>query len=260
MRRYWIPQDQISENSSPYQVEISGETFHHIFDVCRQEKGSRFEVLGKDQKAHLIEVLTVEKKKAFGKIIESRQIPPLPKPHLVLALSIPRFPVMEAVIEKATELGVKRIQPFYSEFSFIRNSQSLSESKEERWKKIVVSATQQSGRGDLMEISKPVNFDEVIEQFNQSSPRMGLFAYEGPSTLGIKKQLQLQVQSQDFENLNEFWLFVGSEGGFSSTEVEQFHQIGLDPVTLGDQILRVETACITLLAVLKYQFGQMEVL
>ncbi len=254
MRRYWLPKNQMSEDSD--QVEISGETFHHIFEVCRQEKGSRFEVLGNGQKAHLIEILSVEKKKAFGKILETRQIAPLPKPHIILALSLPRFPVMDAVIEKATELGVTRIQPFYSDFSFIRNSQSLSESKEERWKKIVISATQQSGRGDLMEISRPLNFLDVVQQFNLSPSRRGLFAYEGASTLGIKKQLR----SQPLDHLNEFWLFVGSEGGFSSTEVEEFRRIGLEPATLGEQILRVETACITLLAVLKYELGQMEVL
>lgn len=256
MRRYWLPKNQITEDSVPYQVEISGEAFHHIFDVCRQQKGSHFEVLGNGQKAHLIEIMSVEKKRAFGKILETRQIPPLSKPHLILALSIPRFPVIEAVIEKATELGVTRIQPFYSEFSFIRRAQSLSESKVERWKKIVISATQQSGRGDLMEISEPVDLSEVLEQFNQKTARRGLFAYEGASTLGIQKQLR----SQSLDDLNEFWLFVGSEGGFSSTEVEEFRQVGLEPVTLGEQILRVETACITLLAVLKYELGQMEVL
>lgn len=260
MRRYWIPKNQISEDSPAPQVEISGDTFHHIFDVCRQEKGSHFEVLGNGQKAHLIEVTSVEKKKAFGKIIETREIPALPKPNLVLAISLPRFPVMEAVIEKAVELGVTRIQPFYSEFSFIRKAQSLSESKEERWKKIVISATQQSGRGDLMEISQPLDMNEVLHQFNQKTFKKGLFAYEGASTLGIKKQLKKQLLSQAWEDLNEFWLFVGSEGGFSPTEVEEFRQVGLDPVTLGDQVLRVETACITLLAVLKYEFGHMEVL
>ena len=50
---------------------------------------------------------------------------------------------------------------------------------------------------------------------------------------------------------------MGSEGGYSPTEVEKFQALGLQPVTLGEQVLRVETACIALLAVLKYEFGHM---
>ena len=54
------------------------------------------------------------------------------------------------------------------------------------------------------------------------------------------------------------WLIVGSEGGFSQNEVVSMQKLGLDPVTLGQQILRVETACLTLVAVLKYELGLMK--
>lgn len=249
MRRYWVPRDQIRE----HEIEIRGEPFHHIFDVCRQEVGSHFEILGDGNKAHVIEVTRLEKKKAFARILESREIPELRKPHLVLALSLPRYPVMDAVIEKAVEMGTARIQPFFSEFSFIRKKSSLPPGKQERWEKIVVSATQQSGRGDLMPISDPRDLSDLLESFNPSSSRRGLFAYEGASTLGIRDQLH----SESLCDLDEYWIFVGSEGGFSSTEVEIFRSKGLQPVTLGDQVLRVETACIALLAVLKYEFGHM---
>jgi 16S rRNA (uracil1498-N3)-methyltransferase len=249
MRRYWISKDQIQGS----EVLFSGDTFHHIFDVCRQDVGSHFEVLGDGNKAHLIEVTSVEKKRARGTIKETREIAPLRKPHLVLALSVSRFPVMDAVVEKAVEMGVARIQPFFSEFSFIRKKNSLPAGKQERWDKIVVSATQQSGRGDLMKIEEPLEFEDLLKVFNQNPHRKGLFAYEGASTIGMKQSLQEHAST----NLEEFWIFVGSEGGFSTTEVETFRSIGLQPVTLGEQVLRVETACIALLAVLKYEFGHM---
>ncbi len=252
MRRYWISPDQIRG----VDVEISGESFHHIFDVCRQEVGSHFEVLGDGNKAHLIQVIKLEKKRAFAVIKESREIPPLPKPHLVLALSICRFSVMEAVIEKAVEMGVTRIQPFFSDFSFIRKENSLPPAKIERWQKIVISATQQCGRGDLMKISEACPLGELWKEFNPNGTHRGLFAYEGSATVGIKTELQTQ-KTKELKDLEEFWIFVGSEGGFSPTEVELFQAKALRPVTLGEQVLRVETACIALLAVLKYEFGHM---
>jgi 16S rRNA (uracil1498-N3)-methyltransferase len=249
MRRYWLPKEQIFADH----VEISGDALHHIIDVCRQEVGSKFEILGDGRKAHLVEVTLIGKKIAHGKILETREMPPLAKPHLVLALSIPRYPVMDAVVEKAVEMGVARIEPFYSEFSFIRKKNSLPEGKLERWGKIVVSATQQSGRGDLMPILEPVELADCLRKFNQNPRAKGLFAYEGASTVGIKDYLR----AEPVTGVDEFWVFVGSEGGFSSTEVQTFQQQGLKPVTLGDQVLRVETACIALLAVLKYEFGHM---
>lgn len=246
MRRYWLSPEMFQ---GP-QVLISGDVFHHIFDVCRQELGSKFEVLGDGRKAHFVQVTEVGKKSARAEILESRDLPVPGKPHLVLALSISRYPVMEAVIEKAVELGVSRIEPFFSDYSFVRKSQSLPENKIERWGKIIISATQQSGRGDLMQITEAQDLESTLNKFNQTQGAKGLFAYEGQSTLSIKNAV-----SNSAESIEEFWIFVGSEGGFSAEEVQIFKSHGLESVTLGDQVLRVETACIALLAILKYELN-----
>lgn len=252
MRRYWIEKkDLFSER-----VNFTGDTFHHIFDVCRQDVGSKFEVLTEDSKAYFVEVLSVGKKNAEARVLEERVIPPLPTPHIHLALAVSRFPVMDAVVEKAVELGVKSIQPLFTEFSFVRTPSALSANKVERWDKIVRSATQQSGRGDLMAIHSALGLDEFLSTFNQNKSALGLFAYEGPSTLSIKdyitqKKKELSTAPQDL------WIFVGSEGGFSQTEVEKMRQLALHPVTLGSQVLRVETACMALVSVLKYDFDLM---
>jgi 16S rRNA (uracil1498-N3)-methyltransferase len=252
MRRYWIEKkDVLGER-----VNFSGDTFHHIFDVCRQEVGSKFEVLTEDSKAFLVQVTSVRKKEAEAQVLEERQIPPLPEPRIHLVLAVSRFPVMDAVVEKAVELGVTSIQPVFSEFSFVRTTSALSENKIERWEKIVRSATQQSGRGDLMILPAAVRLDDFLSSFNQKTRSLGLFAYEGNSTLSIKDYLRDQKKSRT-ENVADVWIFVGSEGGFSQAEVEKMRNLALHPVTLGPQILRVETACMALVSVLKYEFDLM---
>lgn len=252
MRRYWINKTDLFND----QVNFSGDVFHHIFDVCRQEVGSKFEVLTEDSKAYFVEVTSVSKKTAVGQILEERDIPALKTPHVHLALSISRFPVMDAVMEKAVEMGVKSIQPFFSEFSFVRSGEKISENKTERWDKIVKSATQQSGRGDLMKIHAPVTLDKLSGVINQNGSSVGLFAYEGPSTLSIKEYVN-QVKSAHPQGVTNIWIIVGSEGGFSHSEVQKFQDLGLHPVTLGPQVLRVETACMALVSVLKYDFDLM---
>lgn len=56
---------------------------------------------------------------------------------------------MESIVEKSVEMGVHSIYPFFSDFSFVRSMSSLPSAKIERWKKICISATQQSGRGEF---------------------------------------------------------------------------------------------------------------
>lgn len=251
MRRYWIENKDLFGD----RVNFTGDTFHHIFDVCRQEVGSKFEVLNEESKAFLVEVVSVGKKSAEGRVLEERVIPPLPEPHIHLALAVSRFPVMDAIVEKAVEMGVKSIQPLFTEFSFVRTPSALSANKVERWDKIVRSATQQSGRGDLMTISPAVPMNDFLVQFNQKSSVLGLFAYEGSSTLSIKHYVT--EKKCELGTVREIWIFVGSEGGFSHAEVEKMGNLALHPVTLGPQVLRVETACMALVSVLKYDFDLM---
>lgn len=247
MRRYWIQKKMIFNDV----VTFKDELFHHIFDVCRQEVGQHFEVLTEDSKAYLVEVISREKKQAQAKIIETREIAKLPRPHIHIALSVSRYNVMDSIIEKAVEMGVQSILPFCSDFSFIRKPSNLPEGKSERWQKIIVSATQQSGRGELMKIQEPVEWPEMLKLINPGESNWCLFAYEGDSVLGVKEYLQ----SKPGANVENLWIIVGSEGGFSEKEVSEMQQLGLNPVTLGSQVLRVETACMTLVSVLKYEFG-----
>lgn len=249
MRRYWVDESKIQQDK----VLLTDETFHHIIDVCRQDIDSKFEILSHGQ-AHFVQVIEIKKRQAVCQILETRKVEALKKPHLVLALSLPKFPTMDAVIEKAVEMGVSRIQPFLSDFSFLKKKSRLPVGKEERWQKIILSATQQCGRGELMTLSPLIEFEQLQGAFNPQDKKLGLFAYEGESPVDIKAYLSAK-SSQDLE---EIWLFVGSEGGFSPTEVQAFKSWGLEAVTLGDQVLRVETACITLAAVLKYEFELMK--
>ena len=251
MRRYWISKDQITNDV----VNFDGDQHHHIFVVCRQTASHQFEVLTGDSVAYLVEVTDVQKKRATAKVLSSRKIESLPRPYINLALSIPRFPVFDAICEKAVEMGVQKISPFVSDFSFVREIKEFPENKIERLGKIVLSATQQSGRGDLMKIDSPTNLDQIIKSIGPHD--FAFFAYEGDTQTDLRREIT-RLKTQHTQTPENIWIFVGSEGGFSDPEVKKLTDLGLHPVTLGAQILRVETACMTLVSVLKYEFGLME--
>ena len=267
MRRYWIEKSQIENDNNIAVgsiVHFSDVQFHHIFDVCRQSVGHHFEVITDDSFAYLVEVLEIKKKSATAKIIETRQIQKLPRPHIHIALSISRYAVMDSIMERATEMGVASILPFVSDYSFIRKEKELPTGKIERWKKIIVSATQQCGRGELMTIHGTTSMNKMLEVINPNEQNWCLFAYEGQNGQALKTIETLLAERQSSpkaigtQSVENVWLIIGSEGGFSENEVTHMQKLGLDPVTLGPQILRVETACLTLVAVLKYVFGLMK--
>ena len=242
MRRYWI--DRQYHASGHFKIE--GDLFHHIFDVCRQELGSRFELLC-DGKAYLVEVTDLHKKAATAQIRETRELPKARTPKLHLVLSIPKFSTLETILEKSVELGVSEVHLCFSDYSFVRTPEKFTTERMARFRKIILGATQQTGRGDLLTLHSPQSLDQLLTSHPELE-KVGIFAYEGEGEIGLRERLE-QIPTP--ENL---WLFVGSEGGFSQKEVSTLKEKGLKPTTLGQQVLRVETACLALLSVLKYHF------
>ncbi len=246
MRRYFY-EGAIEKGST---LLLQGEIFHHIFDVCRLQVGQRFELLNESGSAFLVLVESIEKKRAQVLVQEERKIPAIKEPHIYLYMSFPKVPTFEAVVEKAVEMGVKSVVPFLSDFSFVRTPGQFPAPKLPRWQKIILQATQQSGRGDLLKIEKVQSLNEILPMVTAMERTLNVIAYEGESPQSLKEFIK-QKKNANLQRIN---IFVGSEGGFSDAEIERFKNLDLPPVTLGDQVLRVETACLTLVASLKYEF------
>lgn len=246
-RRFFM--EGVSESSR--ELKIEADLFHHLRDVCRFQVGDRFELLPGNQTAVLVEIQTLNKRELFVNGVSSRSLPDLPKPHITLCVSIPKLPKMDWIIEKCVELGVAQIRPFVSDYSFLRKVAEVSPNRLARWQKLMTAATQQSGRGDLMNVLDPVTLEDLLREFNRTSGAGGLFPYEGQAQVELPDAIA-QLKAQD-PKLEQIWLFVGSEGGFSKDEVALFGQAGLQPVSMGEQILRVETACLALVSIIKYE-------
>ncbi len=106
-----------------------------------------------------------------------------------------------------------------------------------------------------MKIENPVDLRQLTKTFNRHESAAGLFAYEGESRLTAKEGLNA-LRSR-LPGLQEAWVFVGSEGGFSESEVQLFRELGISTTTLGSQVLRVETACLALISIIKYDLDLM---
>lgn len=226
---------------------LKGDLYRHIARVCRIKKGESFELLAEGIHKYQVRLDSVHSSYGLALIEKTYPVPPLPKPEIHLALSLPRLKTADVILEKAVEMGVKAFHPFVSEFSFFKNAHSFSEQKLKRWKNIVTTASAQSLRTELLEIFPLKDFK------NLPLPKEGdiWMAYEGMTS----EIYGFDEAKEKNNNPSEVWLFIGSEGGFSQAETEWFSkEKGGRLFSLGEQILRVETACIMALTLLKYRY------
>ena len=245
MRRFWIDPEQIADTT----FQLQGDVFHHAVVVSRYREGDEFELISGGPDAVRVKITSLQKKSAQVEVLSRRSLPSPRLPRIRLAFALPKWPTFDEVVEKCVELGVDTVTPVLSEFSTIRRLEDYSSNRRERLEKIVQSATVQSARGSLMSIEEPVTFQKVIQGLNPDQGEVGLIAYEGQPSLGLRSELS-RLAAQKPSTLS---VLVGAEGGWSEAEISLARAHGWPVVTLGAQILRAETACLALISVIKYE-------
>lgn len=179
--------------------------------------------------------------------ITGRRNLPVAEIHVTLCQAIPKAEKMDGIIRHATELGAERIVPFIAERSVPRWRPEQLSRKRERWQKIAVEASRQSGRIDIPEVGEIVTFERMLHGIPPSGLR--LIPWEEETTMGIRNVLRNPAQA----GMTEFILAIGPEGGFSAGEIDQARRAGFISVSLGKRVLRVETASLAVIAILQYE-------
>ena len=213
---------------------IENEQFHYLSNVRRFSVGDEiniFDGLGNSYKARID---NIDKKSIHGTIISSKTLV-LPNKKISLYTAIPKGERFDWLIEKASEIGISKIVPVIYIRSVVKE---LSENKTERYKKISISASSQSWRADIMSIEQPVKFNETVEKISAQKDTLNILPWESEEDKNI---LNVLNENKDIKNIN---IFIGPEGGFDKTEIDIALKNDFKTVTLGKNILRVETAAI----------------
>jgi 16S rRNA (uracil1498-N3)-methyltransferase len=227
--RIFLPPDVIAEGTAT----VKGSVRRHITDSLRLRAGERFLATDGLGVEYLFQVEAVDRTELVAKVIETRERKPGPGCALTLAISPPRGGRMEIAVEKAVECGVGRIVPLTTSRSVLKDRRDSS--RPERWRRIARSATAQSGRVHLPEITETLTFDEALDRASEGKCLLahpGLQAYSIPAALSGTRIG------------DPVTLFVGPEGGFTDDEVDAARRIGALEVSLGPTRLRSETAAI----------------
>jgi len=246
MHRFFVEPDQIAEAS----IVISGEDFKHITKVLRLGKDDVIEVCDGQGTDYQVALNSPGDQAVSGRIIE--QYPSRGEtPELVITLfqGLPKGTKMEVIIQKGVELGVYEVVPF-SSLRAISQIKDKQDKKIERWQRIAYEAAKQSKRGMIPAIRLPQTLTEILKQVNDYD--LMILAYEDENMLTLKAALEAFENSQSADKRLKIGVIIGPEGGFDPQEVAACKAAGVVSVTLGQRILRTETAGMVVLSQLNF--------
>ena len=249
MPRFFVTKDQI-ENGY---VTIFGDDAHHISRSLRMAAGEGITVSDMQKREYECTLCEFLPDRVVARIDSERQSDTEPPFKATLYQALPKGDKLDSVSQKSVECGISRIVTFNSERCIAKES-TPEPKKLARRARISLEAAKQSGRGIIPEVGATVSFKQAIKEAAEAD--IALFCYEGDDTRSLKSFLQEKKAALAESGITEptVSIVIGSEGGFSLSEVAYAKDAGLTPVGLGKRILRTETASSFALGCLVYEF------
>lgn len=258
MRRFFIEEIKAGGGF----CTITGSEARHIYRVLRMGKGDRL-ILMDNKGARFQAVIESADRKGVRVSLERPLPTPPPSPiKITLFQSILKSQPMDYLIQKTSELGVDLITPFFSERTVVRPDKEGYMTRVRHWREVARSAAKQSGRVTPANIYPSNSFHDLASQWGDDNA-LKVILWEGEESRSLKSVLQSSpIESEEGDTKNkcpydEFIGMVGPEGGFSREEMEIAGKVGFISVSLGHRILRAETAAITMVALVQYEWGDL---
>jgi 16S rRNA (uracil1498-N3)-methyltransferase len=229
------------------EAALAGDEARHLSQVLRLQAGAVitvFDGAGRRAEAEVLHVARERVALKLGAVMPQR--PTLPV--ITLAQAIPKGKNMDLIVQKAVELGVASIQALVTRHTVVHPG----EGKAEKWRRTALEACKQCGQDLLPNIPDPLPFDRwVATHANTSAPPcLQLIASLACGARPLREVLR------EHPGTSHATLLIGPEGDFAPTETAAALTAGFLPVSLGEIVLRVETATLFCLSALRYEFSQ----
>lgn len=235
MRRFFCPPENISKDKI---IIDDPKELRHILKVMRAEKGDKIIVFDGQGREYLANISDINKDMMIADNLREDKKAADPV-HITLACALPKRQKFEFIIEKATELGVDRIVPLMTQRTEVKIEGNRLQGKLKRWQTVGVSAAKQCHRSVLPEITEVRQMRDIF-----SAGKFDLIII--PALFGRRKKIS-DVLPVHFKG--SMLVIIGPEGDFTPDEVRFAIANGAKPVTLGETVLKVDTAAIAALAV-----------
>lgn len=220
------------------EIELDERESHHVLHVLRARDGEELTVLDGQGCEHLCRIKKAAKRSVTVEILSTQRHEPLPY-EITLFQAIPKGKIMDWIVQKATELGARRIVPILTERTIVEVDEDSA--KVEKWRAIAIESIKQCGSPYLPRIDSPLEFPEALKK----AAGLALVASLHPGAGEID-----EFFGRDKRPVQ---IWVGPEGDFTSEELEKLVRAGVQPITLGPLVLRCDTAAVCSMTLAAHQ-------
>lgn len=238
-----------SENIHDTYIDLTGSDVNHVKNVLRCKQGDELSISSGDNReyrCHITEMTNDRVRAAIDSVSEKgRELPS----KVYLYQGLPKADKMELVIQKMTELGVYGIIPVAMKRSVVRLDSQKAVARVKRWNMIAESAAKQSKRSVIPTVYPVMDFEQAVK--HAAGCDVKLLPYECAE--GMRKTKE---QIRKLKPGQSVAVMIGPEGGFDREELALAQAAGWTVITLGNRILRTETAGMMLMSVLMYHFEE----
>ena len=245
MARFFLPTQQIQD----CRATLIGDELNHLRRVLRLRTEDRVVLFDDAGCEHEGIIRDLSEDRAEIEILRSYHVDNESPLKITLALGLTKGEKMDWVVEKATELGVHTILPFFSRYTVPKLNETKMAQRSERWQKIAVSAAKQCGRARIPKILALTEFRDLLKTVSRDALPLLFWEKECEQRLSELKKTRTSI--------SEVVVTIGPEGGFSAQEAALALDQGFQSVRLGRRILRAETAAVAALTAVQLLWGDL---
>jgi 16S rRNA (uracil1498-N3)-methyltransferase len=239
---FFVDRKNISEDTAI----LTGTEAGHMLKSLRLRAGDAFHAFDEDGTRYRMRILEATSGSIRAEILETSPPEPPPSVAITLMVGMPKADKMDFILEKATELGCSRVVVFRSSRTIPRLDAQDQKKRLLRWERIALAAAKQCGSGRVPRVEGILPYADALRIGAGCDGRVVF--YEGVGSFGLKRVLGMMAAPGSIA------LLIGPEGGFSEDEVREAEAAGFVRAGLGSRILRVETAAVTALGMVTYEF------
>ena len=241
MHHFFVDRSQVREGK----IIIENSDFNHMKNVLRIRQGEKLRVSDGGNTAYTCELEEYKDHIAVCTILGKEEAYSELPSKIYLFQGLPKGDKLEWIIQKCVELGAVRIVPMRTRRAVVKLDAKKEQARQKRWMGISKSAAKQSGRGMVPKIGPVLDFSQAVREAAELD--VCLIPYELAEDMEHTREICSAIRPGQ-----SVGILIGPEGGFEEAEVAEAIEAGAKPITLGQRILRTETAGMALISVLAY--------
>jgi 16S rRNA (uracil1498-N3)-methyltransferase len=245
MHRFYLPPERCAGQT----LRLDGGEAHHALRVLRLKHGELVAVLDGIGNEFMCTVKDCERN-AVTLSVSLKNFVPAPACAITLLQAVPKGKIIENIIQKSIELGARRIVPILSERVVTQLDGEDTGHKRDKWQNVAIEAIKQCGATWLPKVEAPVTIGQFLarqEKFDVSL--VGSLQKERRHPREVLREFETKQKRLP----QSVGVWIGPEGDFTLDELQKIQNSGALPISLGNLVLRVETAAVYCLSILNYE-------